>query len=170
MRLTDLRSLFVRELHDLLHAELQQTEALPRFAAAALDMRLRHDLEEHIQETKVHADRLASILANLHEQMRAEPSRVMECLIAEADRALEQPAYVDGAILDAAIIASVQRVEHYEIAVYGCARAYAKILGIDDAATILQESLDQEVSIDRTLTALAEDDVNPKARQHTPAA
>jgi len=166
MKLTDFNSLFVHELKDLLNAELQLVKAMPKLAKAATDARLRRALEDHLDETKEHAERLRTILKSLGESSHSEHCPAMEGLIAEGASLLEHGVAVDPAVLDAAIIATAQRVEHYEIAAYGCARTFAHLLGNHKAETMLQETLDEEGAADSLLTDIAETQVNPSAMAH----
>jgi ferritin-like metal-binding protein YciE len=161
MELTTLRSLFIHELKDLYSAEKQLIKALPKAAKAATNPDLKAGIEEHLEETIEHASRLENVLTELGETTRGAKCRAMEGLIAEASAFMEEEA--DPEVLDAGIIAGAQKIEHYEIAGYGCARAYAELLGEDEAAGILQTTLDEEHSTDEKLTELAMSVINVAA-------
>ena len=153
MELTTLRSLFIHELKDLYSAEKQLIKALPTVAKAANNSELKAGIEEHLEETIEHASRLENLLSDLGETTRGPKCKAMEGLIAEASGLIEEEP--DPEVLDAGIIAGSQKIEHYEIASYGCVRAYAELLGEEDAAGILQTTLDEERSTDEKLTELA---------------
>lgn len=161
MKLESLESLFVSELKDLLSAEKQLVKALPKMAKGATSEMLRDSIEEHLAQTKVQVDRLEQVFALIDKVPRAEHCKAMEGLIAEGAEILDADG--DDAVRDAAIIAAAQRVEHYEISGYGTARALAELLGLDKAAQLLQETLDEEKATDQKLTELAMSEVNPQA-------
>lgn len=163
MKLTDLNSLFVHELKDLLNAELQLLKALPKMAKAATDEQLRFAIEEHLEETREHAERLKTILKSLGESTQSTRCPAMAGLVQEGAELLEKAHDAEPAVLDAGIIASAQRVEHYEIAAYGCARTFAEMLGKRKAADLLQKSLDEEGAANKVLNEIAQKHVNPIA-------
>lgn len=153
MRLQTLRDLYVSELKDLFNAENQLVKALPKLAKAASSPDLKAALEEHLEQTKHQVSRLERIFEGLQMNPKGKRCKAMEGLIEEGDEVMDQ----DGAdaVLDAALIASAQRVEHYEIAGYGCVRTFARLLGDEEAADLLQQTLDEEAAADRKLTELA---------------
>ena len=161
MKLETLESLFVHEIKDLLSAEKQLVKALPKMAKGASSAALRTAIEEHLEQTKMHVERLEQIFSMIDVAPRAEHCKAMEGLIEEGSDLLEE----DGSpeVKDAALIGAAQRVEHYEIAAYGTVRALAEQLGKEDAATLLQETLDEEKETDEKLTELATSEVNAKA-------
>lgn len=163
MKLKDMNALFVHELKDLLHAEKQLTKALPKMAKAAESKQLRSAFEEHLQQTQGHVERLETILKDLGESTRAIKCEGMEGLLKEGDEILKQDGKTDQGVLDAALIAAAQRVEHYEIAGYGAARTFARMLGHSKAAELLQTTLDEEGAADKKLTQIAEKQVNLQA-------
>ncbi len=149
-----LRDLYAAELHDLFDAEQQILQELPGMAARATSAELRHAFEDHYEQTQVHIERLELLFRQLAERPRLQPSEAMRGLVQEARRraADAEP----GEVLDAALIAAAQRIEHYEIAAYGCARSYAGTLGDAPAARLLQQTLDEEGRADQRLTEIAE--------------
>jgi ferritin-like metal-binding protein YciE len=161
MRLNTLNDLFVHELKDLQSAEKQIIRALPKMIKAATNSDLKAALESHLRETEEHADRLDRILAEVDASSRTMKCKAMEGLIEEGKSILADD--MDDEVRDAAIICAAQRVEHYEIAGYGCARTFASQLGYDQAAQLLQQSLDEEKSADEKLTEIAVREVNAVA-------
>ena len=163
MNLENLQKLFVHELKDLYSAETQLLEALPKVAAEATDPGLRTALEHHLRETGGHVQRLEAIFSDLSFSPNGQHCKGMEGLIKEAESGLKD--VVDGAeeTRDALIIAGGQRIEHYEIAGYGTARAYARTLGNTRAFDLLTQTLSEEEKADQTLSALAEQGINAAA-------
>ncbi len=161
MKLESLEQLFMEELADLQDAEEQLIKALPKMAKAATSLKLQQAFEEHLGQTQTHADRLERIADALDKPPRAKSCQGMKGLLKEGDDAVK--ATGDPAVKDAALIAAAQRVEHYEIAGYGCARTFAEILGYNEAVKLLQESLDEEGATDKKLTRLAKSIVNVEA-------
>jgi ferritin-like metal-binding protein YciE len=163
MALESLHDLYVDELRDLYNAENQLLKALPKMAKAASDPGLRAAFEEHLAVTRGQVDRLDRIFKRLGERATGKKCMAMEGLIDEGKEMMEEDA--PPAVLDAALIAAAQRVEHYEMAGYGCVRTYARLLGYDDAADLLQETLDEEGDADKALTELAETVINVEAEE-----
>jgi ferritin-like metal-binding protein YciE len=163
MKLDSLEDLFVHELKDLLSAEKQLVKALPKMAKGAASDTLRGAIEEHLDQTKTHVERLETIFENLGKAARAEHCKGMEGLIEEGSALLEEAG--DDMVKDAALIAAAQRVEHYEISAYGTARTLADLLGNKQAVKLLQQTLDEEKETDETLTELAMSEVNVEAAQ-----
>lgn len=161
MKLQSLKDLYVEELKDLYSAEKQLTKALPKMAKNATNEALATAFEDHLEETKGHVERLEVIFKGLRSPPGGHKCEAMAGLIKEAEGVLEADSDPD--VLDAALIAQAQRVEHYEIAGYGCCRTYAKILGREGDVTLLQETLDEEGKADKKLTKLAERVINQKA-------
>lgn len=162
MKLKDMNSLLVHEIKDLMSAEKQLTKALPKMAKAATHPKLREAIESHLMETEAQLARLEDICKDLGIAPRSEHCAGMEGLIKEGTDVLEQEG-ADPAVKDAAIIAAAQRVEHYEIAAYGSARAFAEQLKLDKIAKTLQKTLDEEGAADKKLTSIAESIVNANA-------
>jgi len=163
MSLMTLRDLFVHELKDLYSAENQIIKALPKMAKAATSAELQQAFEHHLEQTKEQVTRLESIFENLEVSPRGKKCKAVEGLIEEGKEILEEDA--EDAVRDAALIGAAQRVEHYEIAGYGCARTYARLLGEEEAAELLQQTLDEEADTDKKLTGLAETQINVEAEQ-----
>jgi ferritin-like metal-binding protein YciE len=161
MALETLHDLMVDQLKDLYNAERQVLSALPKLARNADTTALRNALDDHRRQTETHVARLEEAFALLGEPARGKTCKGMEGLLAEGKEMLEQDG--DGAVKDAGIIAAAQRVEHYEIAGYGCAINFAGLLGHNDVAQLLGTTLDEEKAANDTLTTLAESDINPRA-------
>ena len=154
MALESLNDLFVEQLRDLYDAENQLIKALPKMAEGANSVELRQGFEEHLEQTKEHAQRIETIFEQLGQKAKAKKCKGMEGLIKEGSEALEEDMSED--VKDAAIIAAAQRVEHYEIAAYGTVRTFANLLGETEAATLLEQTLEEEKETDDKLTQLAE--------------
>ena len=162
MKINSLRDVFIHELKDLYSAEKQLVQALPKMAKAAANEQLSAGFKEHLEQTKEHVNRLEKILTNLGESTRGEKCKAMEGLIEEGSKVIKEEGVPE--IIDALLISAAQRVEHYEIAGYGSAHAFAEVLGEEEAATLLQQTLDEETETDEKLTKLAETAVNPTAQ------
>ncbi len=154
MQQNQLKELYVDELKDIYNAENQLVKALPKMAKAARSEELRAGLREHLEQTKGHVQRLEQIFGALGEKPTGKKCKGMEGLVAEGKEMMEED--LEGEALDAGLISAAQRVEHYEIAAYGCVRTYANILGEKEAASLLQETLAEEKQTDQKLTELAE--------------
>ena len=153
MSLNSLNALFLHEIRDLYSAEHQLLKALPKMIAAASHAELKQAFSDHLEETKNHIGRLDRIFNSLGENSGGEHCNAMEGLIKEGEGLIEE----DGnpTVKDAALIAAAQRVEHYEMAGYGAAHTYAELLDYDDAADLLQDTLDEEGDANKKLTKLA---------------
>ena len=163
MEMQDLEDLFVDQLRDLYNAEKQLVKALPKMAKKASDEELKQAFSTHLEETKGHVERLEQIFDQLGKRASGKTCKAMKGLVEEGQEAMEEDAEPE--VLDAALIAAAQRVEHYEIAGYGTVRAYAKLLGNSEAAKLLQQTLDEEGETDKKLTKLAESTINVEAQQ-----
>lgn len=161
MKMKTLEDLFVHEIKDLMSAEKQLVKALPKMIKAATNDDLRQALESHLQETEEQANRLEEICKQLDIPARGIKCKAMEGLLEEGKEALVGD--MEDSVRDAAIICAAQRVEHYEIAGYGCARTFADQLGHQDAARMLQQTLDEEKAADEKLTQIAVNAVNTEA-------
>ena len=161
MALDSLQSLFLDELKDVYHAEKQLVRALPRLAKAASSPELRAAFTQHLRETEGQVQRLERVFKELGQTPRAKKCEGMAGLVEEGKNILEEDG--EPAVIDAALIAAGQRVEHYEIAAYGCLRTYAQLLGLSKAAELLQQNLDEEEAADEKLNALAEGGINQAA-------
>jgi ferritin-like metal-binding protein YciE len=155
MKMGSLKDLLVEELKDLYSAENQMIKALPKMAKAATSPELRAAFEAHLEETKGQVVRLEKVFKELDESPKGKKCKAMEGLLEEGKELMEEEA--EPAVMDAALIAAAQKVEHYEIAAYGTVRTYARLLGMEDAADLLQETLEEEGATDEKLTGLAED-------------
>ncbi|MGQ0703652.1 MAG: YciE/YciF ferroxidase family protein [Gemmatimonadales bacterium] len=161
MSLESLQDLLVEELRDLYNAEQQLVKALPRIAEQATTPSLRQAFQDHLRETEGHVTRLEQIFSGLGEKPSGKKCKGMEGLLDEGEDMLSEQGL--DPVRDAGIIAAAQRVEHYEIAAYGCAAAFAQLLGRPDIVTLLQQTLDEEKAADRKLNAIAEGEVNSEA-------
>ena len=153
MQLTSLHDLFVAELKDLYSAETQLVKALPKMAKAAASKELKNGFGKHLKQTEVHVERLQQVCEELNFSPRGKKCKAMEGLIHEGAEIIKEEA--DPEAKDAALIAAAQKVEHYEIAGYGCVRTYAEQMGHQKAARLLQKTLDEEGETDKSLTKLA---------------
>jgi len=161
MEIDSLRKLYVEELKDLYSAEKQILQALPRMAKKASNELLQKAFQEHLEVTRMQVERLDRIFEMLGKSPRGKKCKGMEGLIEEGEDMMKEGADPD--VLDAAMIAAAQRVEHYEIAAYGTLRTYANQLGLKDHAQLLQTTLDEEGNTDKLLTRIAESRVNRDA-------
>ena len=161
MELESLQDLYIHELKDLLSAEKQLVKALPKMAKAASNAELKAAFQKHLAETKEQAARLEKLLEGHDESTRGPKCKGMEGLIEEGSEMIEEEA--DEEVRDAGLIAAAQRVEHYEIAGYGCARTYAQLLKHKNDVEVLQRTLDEEGATDKALTKLAKSTINLSA-------
>ena len=153
MKENSLRALFVDELRDLYDAESRLVKAIPKMAKAANSDELRTGFQRHLEQTKDHVDRLKQILVSLDEKPSGKKCPGMVGIIDEGEEIMGED--FEGNVMDAALISAAQRVEHYEIAAYGCVHAWAKILGEDSAANLLSKTLTEEKETDAKLTQIA---------------
>lgn len=154
MKENTLRELFIDELRDLYDAENRLVKALPKMAKASSSDELRWGIEHHLEQTKEHVERLKEVLTSLDEKATGKKCPGMIGILQEGEELLDED--YDGSVLDAAIISGAQRVEHYEIAAYGCVHAWAQELGEENAAELLEKTLNEEKETDAKLTELAE--------------
>jgi ferritin-like metal-binding protein YciE len=161
MKIKDLHTLLVHELKDLYSAESQILKALPEMVEAANTPELKQAFQDHLDETQTHVSRLESIFEHFDYAPGGHHCDGMEGLLEEGEEMVEEDAPDD--VKDAGLIASAQRVEHYEMAGYGCARTFARLLGLDDIADTLQTTLDEEGAADEKLTRIAERSINREA-------
>ena len=161
MKLQTLEDLFLHELKDLYSAENQLVKALPKMAKAATNPELKAGFEEHLEQTKGHVERLTKIGKQLGKGLTGHTCKAMEGFVEEGAELIGEDA--EESVRDAGLIGAAQRVEHYEIAGYGTARALATRLGHDDFAELLEETLNEEKETDAKLTELAESAVNSDA-------
>jgi len=165
MALDTFDDLFIEQLSDLYDAEQQLVKALPQMAAAAHSSTLKTAFQNHLHETKNQVSRLEQVFKLLGKSAQSKTCAAMKGLVTEGQEVISSKGDPD--VKDAALIAAAQRVEHYEIAGYGTARTFAQRLGRNDAARLLQETLDEEGATDKKLTTLAEQTINPRATAAT---
>jgi ferritin-like metal-binding protein YciE len=163
MKIDSLDILLEEELKDIYSAEKQLLKALPKMAKKASSDELRAALEEHLTITEGQITRLEEVFELLGKTAKAKTCKAMQGLIEEATELMEEDC--TDSVMDAGIIAAAQKVEHYEIASYGTVRTWANLCGEEDAAELLQETLDEETEADQKLTQLAESLVNPAAQE-----
>jgi len=164
-----LRDLFVDELKDIYWAEKALTKAIPKMIKNATDENLREALTGHLEETKQHVTRLEEVFSSIDEKAVAKKCEAMAGLIKEAEEIMEATEH--GVVRDAGIILAGQKVEHYEIATYGTLFSFANILGEDEAAALLEETLEEEKAADKKLSEIS-DSINVDAaeeEEHEPA-
>jgi ferritin-like metal-binding protein YciE len=156
-----LHDAFIDELRDTYDAEKQLTKALPKMAKAATSPELRTALSAHLEETLGQIERLEQVFESLDEKVRGKHCEGMAGIIEEGKSVMEED--FDDATMDACLIAAGQRAEHYEMAAYGTLVAWARGMGHDEAANLLQETLDEEKAADKKLSAIAESGINQNA-------
>jgi ferritin-like metal-binding protein YciE len=165
MKVTTLDELLEDELKDIYSAETQLIEALPTMAKAAESKDLRAAFEKHLEQTRTHAQRIEEICSDLKTTPSGKNCAGMQGLIKEGDEIIHSDA--ESEPKQAALIGAAQRVEHYEIAAYGTARAHARQLGYLKAVELLSQTLEEEKEADKQLTKVAENRVNVKAAMST---
>ncbi|HEX6200340.1 MAG TPA: ferritin-like domain-containing protein [Thermoanaerobaculia bacterium] len=161
LKLENLETLYVDELKDAYDFEHQILDALPKMEEAATHAELQSAFREHRRETENQVRRLEQVFNSLGRDAERKTCKGMKGLIAEGEEYVK--ARGDDAAIDAALISGAQRVEHYEMAVYGTLRTYARALGHEDQATLLNQSLEEEKAADAKLTRLAESGINVNA-------
>jgi ferritin-like metal-binding protein YciE len=157
-----LKELYIDELRDLYDSENQLIKALPKIASKAKSDELRSAIEQHLEQTKEHAKRIEQIFEALGESVKGKKCKGMQGIINEGSETLGEGYW--GAVRDSAIIASAQRVEHYEIAAYGAVREFADVLGETEAVSLISQTLDEEKEADRKLTEIAHP-INQQAQE-----
>ena len=163
--LDTLEKLYISELRDLYSAENQLLKALPKMAKGASSPELKDAFEQHLEQTKGHVERLEQLFEQLDESPKGKTCQAMKGLIEEGSEILKEEG--EDSVLDAGMIVAAQKVEHYEIASYGSVRTFANLLGQDEAATLLQSTLDEESETNEILNRLAETVVNQEALTET---
>ncbi len=159
-KMNRLNDLLTHQLQDLYDAEHQITQALPKMMEAASSTELKSAFQEHLSQTEGHINRLQRVFEMMNVRPERVPCKGMQGLIKEGDELIKEQS--KGDLLDAGLIASAQKIEHYEMASYGTARTFAYLLGYKDAADLLQQTLDEEEMTDKKLTQIA-GQVNPEA-------
>ncbi len=165
MKVDNLQDLFVSDLRYIYHTEKQITKALPKMAKAASSSELQKAFEEHLEQSKRHLERLEQIFNMFDLSVKGKKSKGIEGLIGEGEELINKGNKIDSKVMDASLIATAQRVEHYEIAAYGTLRTYANLLGHDEAAGLLQQTLDEEKKTDQRLTQIATRKINIEAAE-----
>jgi len=161
MKIETMEDLFLEQVEDLYDAEKRLVKALPKMAEATTSVTLRQAFESHLMETEGHVSRLENIFRTLGQNPKTHTCDAMKGLISEGEDVVSD---IDQSPLrDAGLIAAANRVEHYEIAAYGSARTFAQILGLNEAASLLEQTLREEKTADQKLTQLAESMVNDEA-------
>lgn len=163
MEINSLQELLVEELKDLYSAEAQLLKAMPKMVKKAQHPELKKAFETHMRETEGQVKRLDQVFQILQEKSKGKKCLAMEGLVNEAKEHMSED--MDDDTMDAALIGMAQKIEHYEIAGYGTARTYAKLLGHKDVQRLLQQTLDEEGKTDKLLTQLAESSINLEAAQ-----
>jgi ferritin-like metal-binding protein YciE len=156
-----MNDLFVHQLQDIYYAEKQLVKALPKMAEKATDKQLKQDFLTHLEETKTHVQRLEQVFQMHGAEVKAVNCPAIDGIIKEADEVAGE--VEDKSVLDAALINAAQAAEHYEITRYGSLIAWAKQLGRNDCAGVLQKTLDEERATDKKLSMLAESKINLRA-------
>lgn len=167
MSIDNLQDLMTEELRDMYHAETQLVKALPKMAQTASTPALKQAFENHLKQTQHQVERIETIFDRLGGSPKGKRCKGMEGILEEGEEVLEEEG--PAGVIDAALIAAAQRVEHYEIAAYGCIRSYAEVLGLDEVADLVEQSLDEEEAADKLLSELAESEINGLALQGTEA-
>jgi ferritin-like metal-binding protein YciE len=161
MKIESMEDLFLEQVEDLYDAEKRLVKALPKMAEASTSQTLRQAFESHLMETEGHVSRLENIFRILGQDPKSHTCDAMKGLISEGEDVVSD---IDQSSLrDAGLIAAANRVEHYEIAAYGSARTFADILGLTEAALLLEQTLQEEKKADQKLTQLAESMINDEA-------
>lgn len=153
MSAKSLHGLMIEELKDLYDAEHQITEALPKMAKAATSTQLKQGFEKHLKETETQIKRLEQVFTSIGEKASRKTCKGMKGLITEGQEMMKE---LEGDVLDAALIVAAQKVEHYEMAAYGSLRDWAILMGHNEAAQMLQTTLDEEGATDKKLTQVAQ--------------
>jgi ferritin-like metal-binding protein YciE len=161
MKLKNLHDLFVHELRDIYNAEKQILKALPKMAKACSSNELRAAFEEHLEQTRHQVERLEQVFEDFDQKAKGRTCEAMEGLVEEGADLMDEVSA--DATLDAGLIAAAQKVEHYEIAAYGCLLSWARQLGHERSVDLLRQTLDEEKAADQKLTTLAEHKTNIEA-------
>ena len=161
MEIDSLRKLYVEELKDIYSAEKQLLQALPKMAKKAQNAQLKRAFEDHLAVTQEQVNRLETIFEGLGKAARGKKCKAMEGLIEEGKEMMQED--MDPEVMDAALIGSAQRIEHYEMAGYGTVRTWAQLLGEKEHVKLLQQTLDEEGNTDKLLTQLAVSTINVAA-------
>jgi ferritin-like metal-binding protein YciE len=156
-----IKGMMTEKLNQALTAERLALVNLPKLMEAATSPKLKQAFEQHIQETKGQISRLEQAGQTMQQELKGEPCEAMDGLAAEAERIISE--HKPGPMLDVMLIAAAQGIEHHEIAAYGTMRSLARSSGMDQIATLLEQTLQEEKATDEKLTVLAESEINPAA-------
>ena len=154
--MSQIKELLIDQLQDLLSAEMQLTQALPKMAEAAKHPKLKESFEKHLSQTEGHVERLKQIFGLLGEKAGSKQCKAMKGLVEEGQETIQEGKEKESMTADLALIAAAQRVEHYEIAAYGTAKCLARQLGEFDSALLLSHTLGEEEAADYLLTAISQ--------------
>ncbi|CAH2600284.1 Protein YciF [Rhodovastum atsumiense] len=160
--------LFLYMLQDVYYAERQILKALPKMTKAAQNEQLRQAFTQHREETQGQVDRLQQVFEQIGKRARGSTCEAIQGLIEEAEEVISE--FEQGPVRDAGLVACAQAVEHYEIARYGALLAWAKACGLNEAATLLEETLQEEKKTDQLLNDLANSEINQQAAKQAKAA
>ena len=163
MQMENLQDLLIEEMKDIYNAEGQLLKAMPKMAKKATNPKLKKAFETHLRETEGQIKRLEQAFEKLGEKAKGKKCHAMEGLLEEGKEIMSED--MEDEVMDAALIAAAQKVEHYEIASYGTVRTWANLLGLKDVERLLQQTLDEEGKTDKLLTQLAESEINIEAEQ-----
>lgn len=156
-----LEDLFVDELADMYDVEKRLVKALPKMSKAVESLELKNAIEDHLRQTEGHVQKLEQVFSYCDAKPKAKKCEAMVGLLEEGDGILAD--FKGSPAIDAAVICAAQKVEHYEIATYGCLKEWAGVLGMEDAAAVFEEILGEEVAADETLTEIARSNANEMA-------
>jgi ferritin-like metal-binding protein YciE len=162
MKLHSLDDLFLEQVRDIYDAERQLVKALPKMAEAAESEELRTAFAEHLDQTRGHVERLEQVFERLGKKARGKTCEAMEGMVDEGEEMIDADG--DPMVCDAGLIAAAQRVEHYEIAVYGCLHTWARQMNNHEIADLLEQTLREEKETDQKLTQIAEARINVAAQ------
>ena len=163
MEMESLQELLIEEMRDIYSAEKQLTKAMPKMAKKASNPQLKKAFETHLRETEGQIQRLEKIFEKLGKKPTGKKCAAMEGLVEEGKEMMGED--MDDDVMDAALIAVAQKIEHYEIASYGTVRTWAQHIGDEQTARLLQQTLDEEGKTDKLLTEMAENSINVEAAQ-----
>lgn len=163
MKIETMNDLFLEQIEDLYDAEERLVKALPKMAQNSSSDQLRQAFEMHLQQTKGHVERLERVFQEIGKKAKGQTCDAMKGLIDEGEDVISD--VKEPSVRDAGLIAAGNRVEHYEIAAYGSAKAFARMLGLSRAASLLEQTLQEEKEADQKLTSLAENMINSRATQ-----
>jgi ferritin-like metal-binding protein YciE len=161
MKIQNMEDLFLEQIEDLYDAEKRLVKSLPKMVEASSSKELKQALSAHLEQTKGHVERLEKVFEELHKKPKGETCDAMKGLISEGERVIDHTD--ESSLRDAALISAGNRVEHYEIAGYGSARAFAQTLGMTRAVSLLEATLKEEKEADQKLTSIAASKVNDEA-------